>query len=229
MIGRTTPVFSVAAALFAAILIGIQFIPAAEAQASGPPAGQRCPAGAYVIGFDPESNIICSGVCGNGIVDPGESCDDGNTADGDGCSGRCLTESAAGAGEGAAAAAAVVAAPAAEPAPLDRTESPAAVVSSEAGQPAAVATPVTPVIEDVEPGSVVYGTAELRIIVLGEGFSAESVVVFRGAQYPATVNPGGTELQTTLPTRGLLIGSYAVTVSNGPGLEYTLKKAIAVY
>ena len=32
------------------------------------------------------------GVCGNGKVEPGEDCDDGNTNDGDGCSHRCLLE-----------------------------------------------------------------------------------------------------------------------------------------
>ncbi len=30
--------------------------------------------------------------CGNGIVEPGEACDDGNTQDGDGCSSRCTVE-----------------------------------------------------------------------------------------------------------------------------------------
>jgi hypothetical protein len=29
-----------------------------------PPAGQMCPEGAYVIGFDSESNIVCSGMAG---------------------------------------------------------------------------------------------------------------------------------------------------------------------
>ncbi|CAG9323067.1 unnamed protein product [Blepharisma stoltei] len=32
-------------------------------------------------------------VCGNGIVENGEECDDGNTENGDGCSSRCKTES----------------------------------------------------------------------------------------------------------------------------------------
>ena len=27
--------------------------------------------------------------CGNGVVEGGEACDDGNTADGDGCSSQC--------------------------------------------------------------------------------------------------------------------------------------------
>lgn len=31
-------------------------------------------------------------LCGNGKPDPGEQCDDGNTASGDGCSSQCLTE-----------------------------------------------------------------------------------------------------------------------------------------
>ncbi len=31
-------------------------------------------------------------VCGNGSVEPGEDCDDGNTSDGDGCSADCLVE-----------------------------------------------------------------------------------------------------------------------------------------
>ena len=30
--------------------------------------------------------------CGNGVVDPGETCDDGNTINGDGCSSSCQTE-----------------------------------------------------------------------------------------------------------------------------------------
>ena len=31
-------------------------------------------------------------VCGNGTVDPGETCDDSNTTDGDGCSSTCQDE-----------------------------------------------------------------------------------------------------------------------------------------
>jgi len=31
--------------------------------------------------------------CGNGIVDPGETCDDGNTMDGDGCPANCVIQS----------------------------------------------------------------------------------------------------------------------------------------
>jgi cysteine-rich repeat protein len=35
---------------------------------------------------------VLGGDCGNGIVEPGESCDDGNTVSGDGCSGGCWVE-----------------------------------------------------------------------------------------------------------------------------------------
>lgn len=37
--------------------------------------------------------IAASAVCGNGAVESGEACDDGNTADGDGCSAACAVES----------------------------------------------------------------------------------------------------------------------------------------
>ena len=40
-------------------------------------------------------------VCGNGALDPGEACDDGNTEDGDGCSGECKVETMATVPEGA--------------------------------------------------------------------------------------------------------------------------------
>jgi len=41
---------------------------------------------------DTSSNGVFVQTCGNGHTDPGEVCDDGNTADGDGCSGRCRVE-----------------------------------------------------------------------------------------------------------------------------------------
>ena len=34
----------------------------------------------------------CSGVCGNGVLTPGEQCDDGNQVDGDGCAADCTLE-----------------------------------------------------------------------------------------------------------------------------------------
>ena len=42
------------------------------------------------------SNGSDSATCGNGVVDPGEQCDDGNTVSGDGCSSTCQLEGSAG-------------------------------------------------------------------------------------------------------------------------------------
>ncbi len=36
-----------------------------------------------------------AGVCGDGVLDAGEGCDDGNTVDGDGCSSKCRVEATA--------------------------------------------------------------------------------------------------------------------------------------
>ncbi|MEO1574611.1 MAG: DUF4215 domain-containing protein, partial [Pseudomonadota bacterium] len=44
------------------------------------------------------SPTYAQALCGNGEPDPGEECDDGNTADGDGCSSACLIESTGGSG-----------------------------------------------------------------------------------------------------------------------------------
>src|SRR5262249_47526236 len=33
--------------------------------------------------------VVTAGVCGDGVVDPGETCDDGNAVDGDGCESNC--------------------------------------------------------------------------------------------------------------------------------------------
>jgi cysteine-rich repeat protein len=42
---------------------------------------------------DPMMGIcVASAACGNGTLDPGEECDDGNPADGDGCSSTCRVE-----------------------------------------------------------------------------------------------------------------------------------------
>lgn len=46
-----------------------------------------CPSGANALNDDD-----CSAVCGNNVVEPGETCDDGNMADGDGCSMTCQGE-----------------------------------------------------------------------------------------------------------------------------------------
>jgi len=45
------------------------------------------------FGFNRLTVELCEpSVCGNGIVDAGEECDDGNNDDGDGCSANCLIE-----------------------------------------------------------------------------------------------------------------------------------------
>lgn len=46
------------------------------------------------------SSLPPSPVCGNGTVEDGEQCDDGNTTSGDGCSSTCQTEVPAGGGGG---------------------------------------------------------------------------------------------------------------------------------
>ena len=59
-------------------------------------AGQMCPEGQVVIGFDTVGNIVCSAmtppICGDGNINGDEECDDGNTVGGDGCSSECSFE-----------------------------------------------------------------------------------------------------------------------------------------
>lgn len=138
-------------------------------------------------------------------ANPQPPCDDGNTRDGDGCSAACRSEAAAVAG---------TAAVAAETAPT---------------APVAAAAAAGLLISDIEPSSVVYGTRELAITILGSGFDAQSVIEFAGKTYIPEVNPAGTRANVTLTTRNLTLGSYAVTVSNPSGEKKTLKKALVVY
>jgi cysteine-rich repeat protein len=169
-------------------------------------AGQMCPDGSYVIGFDFDANIVCSEVCGNGVLDSGEACDDGNSASGDGCSATCQAEGMAPQPQGAA------------------------VGSATAAAVAGGLSSVTELtISDIEPSSVTYGTRELAVTISGTGFAADSVILFAGKTYQPSVNQAGTRLDVTITTRDLTIGSYAVTVSNGNGLEQTLKKALTVF
>jgi hypothetical protein len=117
---------------------------AADGQASQnlpAPAGQRCPEGSYVVGFDDEANIICSPADG-GVVSAGAA--------------PRVEQNAA------AVPAAVVVEETRE------TVEAAAVVEEKAGPaaaPAATAPAVTASlsITDVEPSSVVYGTSEVTI------------------------------------------------------------------
>lgn len=62
----------------------------------GDPAGQwqrgdRLPSGPTTRPWDP-TDFPTRATCGDGIVEPGETCDDGNTRDGDGCSATCTVE-----------------------------------------------------------------------------------------------------------------------------------------
>ena len=52
--------------------------------------GQSCPPGQSVVAVDEDGSIVCS--CGDGALNPGEQCDDGNLFDGDGCSTTCQNE-----------------------------------------------------------------------------------------------------------------------------------------
>ncbi len=49
-----------------------------------------------VVARDAPRPVGCSAVCGNGVLEVGEGCDDANAIDGDGCSGNCRLESVAG-------------------------------------------------------------------------------------------------------------------------------------
>ena len=53
-----------------------------------PNAGAACPGGIC----DGNGQCITSSVCGNGIIEAGEQCDDGDTVSGDGCSATCQVE-----------------------------------------------------------------------------------------------------------------------------------------
>jgi cysteine-rich repeat protein len=169
-------------------------------------AGQMCPNGSYVIGFDAEANIICSEACGNGVLNTGETCDDGNTETGDGCSATCQLEGLETAGSDE-----------------EIAEEPSAT------EPSGFSSIPAPVIADVEPSTVVFGTRAVAITISGSGFHAESVVIFEGSTYEPLVNPAGTHLGVTIPTANLSIGPYTITVSNGSGLENTLRRALVVY
>jgi cysteine-rich repeat protein len=172
-----------------------------------PPAGQVCPQGSSVIGFDNESNILCSASCGNHVLNIGEDCDDGNTMNGDGCSATC------------------------------RTENPTVVQSEEAVAPQLPPTlPVNassvvakPFISKIKPSSVVFGKREVTVTITGTGFISNTTVLFNGTTYTPSVNQAGTELQIKLATRELPIGRYSLSVSNGPGMEMKWKKGLAVY
>jgi len=141
-------------------------------------AGQVCPHGSYVVGFDPKGNILCSG----------------NTT----------VPAAAVAGSAAAA----------------EVSPPQAATTVSAG---------TPVIDDIEPSSIVYGTRETTITIVGSGFKAETVVTVAGQRYKPSVSDDGRRLEITVATRELIIGVYPITVANGPGMEARRKRGLVIY
>ena len=51
-----------------------------------------CRSGKAIAGKADELNVQPGAICGNSILETFENCDDGNTADGDGCSASCLEE-----------------------------------------------------------------------------------------------------------------------------------------
>ena len=169
-------------------------------------AGQMCPDGSHVIGFDSAGNIICTETCGNGVLNTGEACDDGNRETGDGCSAACQPDGSGPKGDKA----------------VSGAETNATDSSNLSSIP-------KPVISDVEPKSMVWGTSKLEITVIGTGFHEGSVIIIDGSTYKPVVSQAGTRLDVTVETAKLDIGSYAIKVSNGPGLENTRKKALAVY
>jgi cysteine-rich repeat protein len=209
----TVPPVIVAVLLLSMIGTSLASAQTANNTEARPLAGQMCPSGSYVIGFDTAGNIVCSQVCGNGALDAGEDCDDGNTQSDDGCSASCQSESAAAGGQQ-------------DTVPAAQT----AAAAAAAGAAVAVPAPSAPLaITDVEPPSVVFGTRELTIKISGTGFNSATVVLFAGSTYQPTVNATGTELHVTLPTRWLALGNYAIKVSNGSGEAVTKKKGLVVY
>ena len=170
------------------------------------PAGQVCPDGSFVIGFDAGANILCSPACGNGVLNAGEACDDGNTEAGDGCSPSC------------------------EPDGLVPAQTASAAAAGATAAATSADTPVANLaIERIKPWSVAYGTREVAITISGTGFGADSIVLFQGRTYVPSVSESGTRLDATIVTRDLPMGNYAITVSNGTDKNTTLKKALVIY
>lgn len=54
-------------------------------------AAEDCPA-AELCNTSADPNACVEAGCGNGVLETGEACDDGNTSPGDGCDGQCLLE-----------------------------------------------------------------------------------------------------------------------------------------
>jgi cysteine-rich repeat protein len=86
-----------------AVLIVLALVPSASAGGCLIP---LIPVDVCIPGSDPYTcqlvggeyffSDTCTPVCGNNHTEPGEECDDGNTAEGDGCSGECVITSVCG-------------------------------------------------------------------------------------------------------------------------------------
>lgn len=188
------------------VIILTCMIDSSQASEGGPPAGQVCIEGSYVSGFDSEGNIICSVPGGTRLPVPVATPEQANSQGDEGCPASCLKA-------------------AADSDTADEVVAADKLVKDES----AVEGVAKPVISDIKPSWVVFGARETTVAIIGAGFTAESVVKFQGSEYSPSVNPAGTELRVTVATRELPIGSYAVTVSNGPGLETTRRRALEVY
>ena len=197
---------------FFRVAIVLAFLVASPPLLSGnkPPAGQMCSQGAYVIGFDSERNIICSDAHRSeamGVDKAGEM----EISDSGSVSNRS------------------------EPVDVDANDADVEIAAKSVPATNIPTHPVTvssvPDLEifEVKPTTVVFGTSELEITVVGTGFHAESVIIFEGSTYPATVNQAGTRLEATVAIGYLSIGPYAVTVSNGSGMKAIRKKALKIY
>ena len=187
-------------------IISTCMIDSLQAAGGRPPAGQMCTEGSYVTGFDSKGNIICSVPGGTSLPVPVENSEQANSQGEDGCPAGCLKET---------------------------TDTGAAdevvVADKQVKDKSTVVDVAKPVISDVKPSWIVFGSRETSIAIIGAGFTAGSVVKFQDSAYSPSVNPSGTELRVTIATRNLPIGRYAITVSNGPGLETTLRRALEVY
>ena len=70
---RETPSLIMPHAAFVVVFMLVSSLAAAELEAGNKAlAGQMCPGGSFVIGFDSEGDIVCSEPGGNGAVNTGE-------------------------------------------------------------------------------------------------------------------------------------------------------------
>ena len=63
---------------------------------AGPPlCGGECPSFEACLSVAGDCECRAAAICGNGVLEPSEECDDGNNDDGDGCSANCELEAPA--------------------------------------------------------------------------------------------------------------------------------------